>query len=137
MIEGYGFRATHGRNADDRYSALPGGGAFLHRMHAVSVEWDESRTHEKVVRARHVNGWNHTEQGKRRIGRTHEKVIRAMEARMARQRLASYGTGEAAHWLDARKVVRVMEACTARRINFLIFPIIQREENPAMIRQYI
>ena len=81
MIDGYGFRATHGRNADDRYSALPGGGAFLHRMHAVSVEWDESRTHEKVV--------------------------------------------------------RVMEACTARRINFLFFPIIQREEIPALIRQYI
>lgn len=36
-----------------------------------------------------------------------------------------------------KKAVRVMEACTARRINFLIFPIIQREENPAMIRQYI
>ena len=111
MIDGYGFRATHGRNADDRYSALPGGGAFLHRMHAVSVEWDESRTHEKV--------------------------IRVMEACTARQRLASYGTGEAAHRLDTRKVVRAMEACTARRINFLIFPIIQREENPAMIRQYI
>ena len=77
MIDGYGFRATHGRNADDRYSALPGGGAFLHRMHAVSVEWDESRTHEKVVRV--------------------------MEARTARQRLESYGTGEAAHRPDARE----------------------------------
>lgn len=37
----------------------------------------------------------------------------------------------------AKKVVRVMDACTARRINFLIFPIIQREENPALFRQYI